>query len=150
MVLSWWVHGGSILLRGVSTLLSCVGGVPMVSPWCLRRAFVVDPSFAVRDFSHMPLWGLWCVHGASVVVGGGSMVGPWCVHGAPMVGPWCVHGTFVMLPSWLCGGSMVLPWKVRGGSVVGPWCFRGASVVGLWWMHGVSVEGPCGGSVVSP
>ena len=116
MVLSWRVHGASIVLRGVSTVLSLVGGVSMVPPWCLHRAFVVDPSFAVHDASTVPLRGPWFVHGASVV-------GPWWVHGASMVGPWCVHGASVILPSWLCGGSMVIPWRAPGGSVVGPWFF---------------------------
>ena len=81
MVLSWWVHGASIVLRGVSMVLSFVGGVPMVPHWCLHREFVVDPSFAVDDASTVPLWVPWCVHGV-------SMVGPWWVHGASMVGPW--------------------------------------------------------------
>ena len=100
MVLSWWVHGASILLGGVSTVLSCVGGVPTVPAWCLHRAFVMDPSFEVHDGSAVPLWG------------------PWCVHGASVVGPWWVHGASVVFPSWVCGGYMVFPWRIR---VVGPW-----------------------------
>ena len=106
MVLSWWVHGASIVLRGVSMVLSFVGGVPMVPHWCLHREFVVDPSFSVHDASTVPRWGPWSVHDASIVR-------PWWVHGGSVAGPWCFCGVSTVPPSYHCG-SMVLPWGFHG------------------------------------
>lgn len=63
---------------------------------------------------------------------GGSMVGPWWIHGGPM-SPWRhptvrVNQTF-LYPWYLLGGYMVGSWCIRGGPMVDPWSVRVASAV---------------------